>query len=81
MFATINVKGKPEGRMLSIPSKAVVLDNSRQYVVVKKEKQLMIKPIQVQKRIGDISFITGLAEGEQVVTNSQVFLYEALNTK
>lgn len=81
MFATINVKGKPEGRMLSIPSKAVVMDNSRQYVVVKKDRQLSIKPVQVQKRIGDTSFITGLQEGEQVVTNSQVFLYEALNTK
>jgi cobalt-zinc-cadmium efflux system membrane fusion protein len=49
--------------------------------VVKKDKQLAIKPIQVLKRIGDTSFITGLSEGEQVVTNSQVFLYEALNTK
>ncbi len=81
MFATITVKGKPEGRMLSIPSKAVVMDNSLQYVIVKKDKQLLIKPVQVQKRIGETSFITGLQEGEQVVTNSQVFLYEALNTK
>ncbi|MFT3934213.1 MAG: efflux RND transporter periplasmic adaptor subunit [Chitinophagaceae bacterium] len=81
MFATINVKGKSEGRMLAIPSKAVVMDNSKQYVVVKKDKQLSIKPIQVQKRIGDLSFITGLTQGELVVTNSQVFLYEALNSK
>ena len=80
MFATINVKGKSEGRMLSIPSKAVVLDNSKQYVVVKKDKQLVIKPVQVQKRIGDTSFITGLTEGDLVVINSQVFLYEALNS-
>ncbi len=81
MFATIIVKGKSEGRMLSIPSKAVVLDDSKQYVVVKKDKQLMIKPIQVLKRIGDKSFISGLNEGDNVVTNSQVFLYEALNSK
>ncbi len=82
MFAVINVKGKSEGRMLSIPSKAVVLDDSKQYVVVKKDKQqLIIKPVQVTKRIGDKSFVTGLNEGDQVVTNSQVFLYEALNSK
>jgi len=82
MFATINVKGKTEGRMLSIPSRAVVLDDSRQYVVVKKDKQqLLIRPITVVKRIGDKSFVTGVTEGEQVVTNSQVFLYEALNAK
>jgi len=35
----------------------------------------------VVKRIGDKSFITGINEGEQVVTNSQVFLYEALNAQ
>jgi len=81
MFATVTVKGKPEGRMLSIPSKAVVMDNSKHYVVVKKDKQLSIRPIVIQKRIGETTFITGLQEGEQVVTNSQVFLYEALNSK
>jgi len=81
MFATINVKGKSEGRMLSIPSKAVVLDDSKQYVVIKKDKQLVIKPIEVIKRIGDKSFVTGVTEGDLVVINSQVFLYEALNSK
>lgn len=81
MFATINVKSKSEGRQLSIPSKAVVMDDSKQYVVVKKDNQLSIKPINVVKRIADRSFVTGLTEGEQVVTNSQVFLYEALNSK
>lgn len=81
MFATINVKGKSEGKMLSIPSRAVVLDESKQYVVVKKDSTLSIKPIKVVKRIGDRSFVTGVNEGELVVTNSQVFLYEALNAK
>jgi cobalt-zinc-cadmium efflux system membrane fusion protein len=81
MFATINVKGKAEGKALAIPSRAVVLDNSQQYVVVKKDKQLSIKPVKVIKRVGDLSFVSGLAEGEQVVTNSQVFLFEALNAK
>jgi cobalt-zinc-cadmium efflux system membrane fusion protein len=81
MFAMVNVKGKPAGRMLSIPSHAVVLNNSKQYVIVKNGDQLIIQPIQVLKRIGDKSFITGLAENEQVVTSSEVFLFEALNSK
>ncbi len=82
MFATITVKGKSEGRILSIPSRAVVLDDSKQYVIVKKDKQqLIIRPIQLIKRIGDKSFVAGLNEGDLVVTNSQVFLYEALNSK
>ena len=81
MFAAINVKGKSEGRMLAIPSTAIVLDESKLYVVVKKDKQLLIKPIQLVKRIGDKSFVTGVNEGDLVVINSQVFLYEALNSK
>lgn len=81
MFAIVNVKGKSNGRMLSIPSHAVVLDDSKQYVIVKKGNQLSIKEVQVQKRIGDKSFITGLQEGEQVVTSNEVFLFEALNSK
>lgn len=81
MFATITVKGKSLGRMLSIPSKAVVLDNSKQFVVVKKDNKLEIKGIKVNKRIGERSFIEGLSAGDLVVTNAQVFLYEALNSK
>ncbi len=82
MFATINVRGKDEGQALSIPSRAVVLDDSKQYVVVKQsDHKLIIKPVTVVKRIREKSFVTGLNEGEEVVVNSQVFLYEALNAK
>jgi len=81
MFATVTVRGRSDGRMLSIPSKSVVLDNSKQYVVVKKNGKLEIRNIKVIKRIGDKSFVDGLAEGDAVVTNTQLFLYEALNSK
>jgi len=81
MFATIKVKGKSEGRMLSIPSQAIVMDNSRHYVVVKKDNQLKIQEIELIKRIDKTAFIRGLNEGDQVVTDAQVFLYEALNDK
>lgn len=82
MFATINVTGKSSGKMLSIPSGAVVLDNSKRYVIVKvSADSLAIREIQVLKRIGDKTFIKGLTEGEQVVITSQVFIFEALNSK
>src|ERR1700730_2383631 len=82
MFATITVKGTSRRRLLSIPSMAVVLDNSKHYVIVQKDpKSLEIREVQIIKRVGDTSFVTGLSEGERVVTNSEVFLFEALNTK
>lgn len=81
MFATVKVKTAPGDSILSIPAKAMVMDNSKQYVIVKKMGGLEIRPVNVLRRIEDRAFITGLNEGDQVVTSSQVFLYDALNIK
>lgn len=79
MFVTVKVFGKSADNLLTIPSQAIVLDNSKNYVVVKDAKGLHIKEIQLIKRVDDKAYIKGLAEGEQVVTNSQVFIYQALS--
>lgn len=81
MFATVRVSAKPTGAILSIPAKAIVMDNSKQYVVVKKGNKLEIREITLLRRIDDRAFISGLQEGEDVVTSSQVFIYDALNLK
>ena len=79
MFATVKVSTKPSASMLSIPASAIVMDNSRQYVVVKKPSGLEIREIKLLRRLDDKSFVSGLQAGEQVVTSSQVFIYDALN--
>ena len=79
MFATVKVSTKPSASMLSIPSSAIVMDNSKQYVVVKKASGLEIREIKLLRRIDSKSFVSGLQAGEQVVTSSQVFIYDALN--
>jgi len=56
-----------------------VLDNSKNYVVVKDATGLHIKEIQLIKRADPKAYIQGLKEGDQVVTNSQVFIYQALS--
>jgi cobalt-zinc-cadmium efflux system membrane fusion protein len=81
MFATVKVNTRATGSVLSIPANAMVMDNSKQYVVVKKAKELEIREIKLLRRIEDRAFISGLQEGEQVVTSSQVFIYDALNIK
>src|SRR4029077_12419286 len=81
MFATVKVNGKPTGKALTIPSQAIVMDNSKNYVVVKAANKLAVSEINLIKRIDNKAYITGLSAGDQVVTNSQVFLYEALNSK
>lgn len=81
MFATVKVSTKPSASLLSIPAKAIVMDNSKQYVVVKKATGLEIHEIKLIRRIDDKAFISGIQSGDQVVTSSQVFIYDALNTK
>jgi membrane fusion protein, heavy metal efflux system len=79
MFVTVKVNAQPASSTLTIPSQAIVLDNSKNYVVVKDAKGLHIREIQLIKRVDPKAYIQGLSEGEQVVTNSQVFIYQALS--
>lgn len=81
MFATVTLSGKSSGKLLSIPSHAIVMDDSRNFVIVKKGKQLQVKEVNLIKRVEDEAYILGLSEGDTVVTSSQVFLYQALITK
>lgn len=80
MFATATVKSRSPGKALAIPSAAIVMDNSKNYVVLKKDNQLAVKEIKLLRRVDSRAYITGLSEGDHVVTNSQVFLYQALNS-
>lgn len=82
MFARVYLSSRI-GRtpQLCIPAKAVVMDNSRRYVVVKKDASLAIREVKVIKRVNDKAFVEGLTAGENVVTQSQVFIYDALNVK
>jgi cobalt-zinc-cadmium efflux system membrane fusion protein len=79
MFVTVKVNGQPTGGMLSIPSQAIVLDDSKNFVIVKDTGGLHIKEVQLIKRVDAKAYVTGLKDGDQVVTNSQVFIYQALS--
>jgi membrane fusion protein, heavy metal efflux system len=81
MFATVTVNVRGAAKKLSIPAQAIVMDNSKNYVVVKKDNHLSVHEINLIKRSDNKAWISGLEEGEQVVTNSQVFLYQALITQ
>lgn len=79
--ATIKVSKSENKTALSIPSKAVIFDENRSYVVVfKSRNDVKIKEIQVLKQNGDTTYISeGLKEGEEVITNNQLLIYRSLN--
>jgi cobalt-zinc-cadmium efflux system membrane fusion protein len=82
MFATVKVSGRPSSNeVVSIPSQSIVLNNSKNFVVVKKGNKLEIREISIIKRVDPTAFVSGVSVGEEVVTENQVFFFQALNTK
>ena len=78
--ATIKVSKSENASALSVPSKAVIFDDDRSFVVVFKSRtDVKVKEIKVLKQLGDVTYITeGLAEGENVITNNQLLIYRSL---
>lgn len=79
--ATIKVSKSEDKMALAVPSKAVIFDDNRSYVVVFRSRtDVKIKEIQVLKQLGDVTYITeGLKEGENVITNNQLLIYRSLS--
>lgn len=80
--ATIKVISSENTTALTVPSKAVIFDDNRSFVVVYKSRtDVKVKEIRVLKQVGDITYVSeGLSEGEQVVTNNQLLIYRSLNS-
>ena len=79
MFANILVEYGGNEQKLAVSSKAVIFDNNQNYVIVKEDKDLTIKPISIYKIVGDKTFISsGLEANQQAVTENQLTLFQAL---
>lgn len=80
--ATIKVSSSENTMALTVPSKAVIFDDSRSFVVVFKSRtDLKVKEIKILKQVGDITYVSeGLSEGEEVITNNQLLIYRSLNS-
>jgi len=79
--ATIKVSRSENKTALTVPSKAVIFDDNRSFVVVFKSRtDVKVKEVKVLKQLGDITYISeGLNEGELVITNNQLLIYRSLN--
>ncbi|WP_073065786.1 efflux RND transporter periplasmic adaptor subunit [Chryseobacterium oranimense] len=80
--ATIKVSSSESNTALTVPSKAVIFDDNRSFVVVFKSRtDIKIKEIKILKQVGDITYVAeGLSEGEEVITNNQLLIYRSLNS-
>jgi cobalt-zinc-cadmium efflux system membrane fusion protein len=67
--------------MLCIPTNAIVFDKNKNFVVVYNNKcDIKTREISITDNFGKKTYVSsGLKEGERVISQSQLLIYEALN--
>ncbi|MBV7531974.1 efflux RND transporter periplasmic adaptor subunit [Chitinophaga sp. sic0106] len=80
MFATVYVTYKDNDAKIAVPSAAVIFDNSKNYVLVFKDKfNISVRPVEVAKTSGNTTYLeSGLQAGEKVISKNQLLIYDAL---
>lgn len=80
MFANVRVMNKEGRKAVSIPASALVFSSSKNYVVLYKGQcDLHVQEVSVLKSINGIAYVSsGLKEGDLVVSQNQILLYNAL---
>ena len=80
MFATVYVRYQDADQQIAVPSAAVIFDNSRNYVLVFKDKfNITVRQVEVAKTAGDITYLSsGLRANEKVISKNQLLIYDAL---
>lgn len=81
MHATVSLNFEENTRMQSIPSKAVIFDRSKNWVLVfTSQSKIEARPVDVFRNLSKRAYISeGLADGEMVVSHNQLLIYNALN--
>ncbi|MGG7034773.1 MAG: efflux RND transporter periplasmic adaptor subunit [Flavobacterium sp.] len=81
MRATIKLFYKENKQMVSVPSDALIFDKSKNFVMIFKDRNnIETRQVEVFRQIGGTAYIlSGLEEGEKVITNNQLLIYDALN--
>jgi membrane fusion protein, heavy metal efflux system len=81
MNAQVTLKYNEGGKMIAVPSSAVIFDKSKSYVMVFHDKYTIeTRVVEVYKQVDDITYIkSGLKDGEQIISKNQLLIYDALN--
>jgi cobalt-zinc-cadmium efflux system membrane fusion protein len=81
MHATVRLFYSDGMEAESLPSKAVIFDKSKNYVMVYKDKyNVETREVEVLKTLDQVTYITkGLKKGDVVISQNQLLIYDALN--
>jgi membrane fusion protein, heavy metal efflux system len=82
MYASITVADPENKQCLSVPTSAVIFDNSQYFVLVYHSKEdVRITPVKWLNAVGDKTYISaGVKEGDKVISSQAILIYNALNS-
>lgn len=81
MRASIKLSYQEDKEMVTIPSEALIFDNSKTYVMIFKDrKNIETRQVEVYRQVGNKAYITsGIDSGDKVLVTNQLLIYDALN--
>lgn len=81
MSVTVSLKLKENKSMVAIPSSAIIFDKSKNWVMIyHNRRNVETRQVEVYQQSGDTAYISsGLKEGETVIAQNQLLIYDALN--
>jgi cobalt-zinc-cadmium efflux system membrane fusion protein len=81
MNCTVSVHYSENKQLLAVPSSAVLFDKSKYWVMVFKDRHnVETRQVEIYRQLADKTYIlSGLNEGENVISENGILIYDALN--
>lgn len=81
MNCTVSVRYEEDKQMVAVPTSAVIFDKGKYWVMVFRNKtDVETREVEVYRQLNDVAYIqSGLSEGETVISENGLLIYDALN--
>jgi membrane fusion protein, heavy metal efflux system len=81
MLATVKAKYNEPKTFTAVPTSALIFDNSRQFVMIFKDRyNIETREVEIYRTTDDTTWLSsGIKPGEVVISRNQLFIYDALN--
>lgn len=81
MRASINLHYLESDSMLAVPTKSIIFDKSKSFVMVYKDRtKVETRQITIYRQLDDVTYISsGVNKNEAVISKNQLLIYDALN--
>ena len=81
MFTKIIINDKEDAKALVIPSKALVFDGGKNYVIIYKDNyHIKAQEVEILKTVGEKTYLSeGVTPGDLIIGKNQLLLYNSLS--